>query len=55
MGASLRDSVVVVTGASSGVGRATARELTRHGARLALLARGEEGLGGARREAEAEG
>jgi NAD(P)-dependent dehydrogenase (short-subunit alcohol dehydrogenase family) len=36
--------VVVVTGASGGVGRATARELARRGDRVALLARGEAGL-----------
>jgi NAD(P)-dependent dehydrogenase (short-subunit alcohol dehydrogenase family) len=47
--------VVVVTGASAGVGRATAREFGKHGAKVALLARGEEGLEGARREVEAAG
>ena len=47
--------VVVVTGASAGVGRATAVEFGRHGARVALLARGEEGLEGAKREVEAAG
>jgi len=31
--------VVVITGASAGVGRATARKFARHGARIALLAR----------------
>lgn len=36
--------VVVVTGGSSGVGRALARRFGREGARVALLARGEEGL-----------
>src|SRR5688500_4782753 len=47
--------VVVVTGASAGVGRATVREFAREGASIALLARGEEGLEGARREVEALG
>jgi short-subunit dehydrogenase len=47
--------VVVVTGASAGVGRATAREFGKHGAKVALLARGEEGLEGARKEVEAAG
>lgn len=40
--------VVVVTGASAGVGRATARLFGRHGAHLGLLARGMEGLAGTR-------
>ena len=44
--------VVVITGASAGVGRATAREVARHGARIALLARGTDGLKAARREVE---
>jgi len=47
--------VVVITGASAGVGRATAREFGKHGAKVALLARGEEGLEGAREEIEAAG
>ncbi len=47
--------VVVVTGASAGVGRATAREFGKRGAKVALLARNEEGLEGARREVEAAG
>ena len=51
----LKDKVVVVTGASAGVGRATALEFARCGARVALLARGAEGLEGARREIEREG
>ena len=47
--------VVVITGASAGVGRATAREFGKHGGRVALLARNEEGLEGARKEVEAAG
>lgn len=47
--------VVVITGASGGVGRATAREFARHGARVALLARGPERLQGVSREVEAAG
>ena len=43
---------VVVTGASAGVGRAVAREFARHGWRVALLARGADGLEGARRDVE---
>lgn len=44
--------VVVVTGASAGIGRAIAREFAAHGWRVALLARGAEGLEGARRDVE---
>jgi NAD(P)-dependent dehydrogenase (short-subunit alcohol dehydrogenase family) len=44
--------VVVITGASAGVGRAAAREFARHGARIGLLARGTDGLEAARREVE---
>jgi short-subunit dehydrogenase len=47
--------VVVITGASGGVGRATARLFARRGARLALLARGRDGLEGAQRDVEARG
>ncbi|MET9117866.1 SDR family oxidoreductase [Streptomyces longwoodensis] len=39
--------VVVVTGASGGVGRATARAFAARGDRVALLARGREGLAAA--------
>lgn len=37
-------SVVVITGATSGVGRATAREFAKEGASVALLARGSDAL-----------
>ncbi len=47
--------VVVVTGASAGVGRATARAFAEQGACVGLLARGEEGLEGARRDVESAG
>ena len=47
--------VVVVTGASAGVGRATVRAFAREGARIGLLARGRDGLEAARREVEAAG
>ncbi|CAN5861855.1 hypothetical protein BH20GEM1_BH20GEM1_09700 [soil metagenome] len=47
--------VVVVTGASGGVGRATARAFAQRGDRVALLARGDAGLDGARRDVEARG
>lgn len=45
--AELRGRVVVVTGASGGVGRAVVRELGAKGARVALIARGTTGLGAA--------
>jgi NAD(P)-dependent dehydrogenase (short-subunit alcohol dehydrogenase family) len=51
-GKSNRPEVVVITGASAGVGRATAREFARHGAHVGLLARGLDGLEAARREVE---
>src|SRR5688572_3279640 len=47
--------VVVVTGASAGVGRATVRAFARRGAHIGLLARGRDGLEGARRDVEALG
>jgi NAD(P)-dependent dehydrogenase (short-subunit alcohol dehydrogenase family) len=50
-----RSDVVVITGASAGVGRAAARAFGQMGARVGLLARGEDGLKAARDEVEAAG
>ncbi len=50
-----RPHVVVITGASAGVGRATAIAFARRGAFIGLLARGRDGLEGARRDVEAHG
>lgn len=47
--------VVVVTGASAGVGRAVVRKLAEGGASIGLLARGADGLEGAKREVEEAG
>jgi NAD(P)-dependent dehydrogenase (short-subunit alcohol dehydrogenase family) len=52
----IRESqVVVITGASAGIGRATAVRFARKGWRVAVLARDNEGLDGARREIVAAG
>ena len=48
-------STVVVTGASAGVGRAVAIAFAQKGWNVALIARGKEGLEGARRDVEAAG
>ncbi len=47
-----QSEVVVITGASGGVGRATARRFAKEGARIALLARGRAGLEAAAREVQ---
>ena len=49
------ETVSLVTGASGGVGRATARRLGECGAKVALLARGRDGLEAAKREVESRG
>jgi short-subunit dehydrogenase len=48
----VKRETVVVTGASAGLGRAIAREFGRHGANVALIARGIDGLKAAQREIE---
>lgn len=55
MGRRSEPEVVVVTGASAGVGRAVAHAFAKRGARVGLVARGERGLEGARREVESFG
>jgi NAD(P)-dependent dehydrogenase (short-subunit alcohol dehydrogenase family) len=51
----MRHKVAVVTGASAGIGRAAAVAFGRRGWRVALVARGEEGLAGACAEVERAG
>ncbi|MBW8900189.1 MAG: SDR family oxidoreductase [Massilia sp.] len=47
-----RHEVVVITGASAGIGRAAVQQFARRGARIALIARDTERLEAARAEAE---
>jgi NAD(P)-dependent dehydrogenase (short-subunit alcohol dehydrogenase family) len=51
----VKDKVVVVTGASSGIGKATALKLAGAGAKVMLVARGEEKLVATKSEIEAAG
>jgi len=51
----LRDAVIVVTGASSGIGRETALQLAKAGARLVLAARREDPLHSLQEECEQAG
>jgi NAD(P)-dependent dehydrogenase (short-subunit alcohol dehydrogenase family) len=50
-----QQQTVVITGASGGIGRATARRFAADGARIALLARGRSGLEAAATEVEQAG
>jgi short-subunit dehydrogenase len=52
MAQSKSPEIVVITGASAGVGRAVTRAFARRGAWLGLLARGRDGLEAARAEVE---
>ncbi len=51
----LQDRVVVVTGASSGIGRATAQLLAGHGARVMLVSRTTEKLEALKQQIESQG
>ncbi len=51
----IEGSVVVITGASSGIGRATARALAERGASVVLAARSEQSLREVAEECEAAG
>ena len=51
----LRDQVIVITGASSGIGLVTARQAARAGARVVLAARNEQALANAVAGIRAEG
>jgi NAD(P)-dependent dehydrogenase (short-subunit alcohol dehydrogenase family) len=53
MSRKVRGKVVVVTGASAGVGRAAVRAFAKAGADVALIARGSDGLEATAREVEA--
>ena len=46
------EKVVVITGASAGLGRSLVREFALHGAKIGMLARGMDGLRAAQQEAE---
>src|SRR3569832_36428 len=54
-GQAVTPEVVVITGASAGVGRATARRFARDGAAIGLIARGRDGREAVRAEVEALG
>ncbi len=47
-----KNEVVVITGASAGLGRSIAKEFAKENARILLIARGRDGLEGAKRDVE---
>ena len=51
----MSEQTVVITGASSGIGRATVRRFAGPGVNIGLVARGRDGLDAARREVESAG
>ena len=51
----LEEQVIVITGGSSGIGRATALEAVERGAQVVIAARGEEALAATKHELEAAG
>ncbi len=51
----VRDKIVLITGASSGIGRATALMMGQAGAKTIIVARGEESLLETKKEIESEG
>lgn len=55
MNKSDKPRVIVVTGASAGVGRATVRAFAKEGSHIGLIARGHDGLEGAKRDVEERG
>jgi NADP-dependent 3-hydroxy acid dehydrogenase YdfG len=55
MPSAARPPVVVITGASAGVGRAVVRRFAGEGSRIGLIARGHDGLNAAAAEVEAAG
>lgn len=55
MSTNLKNKIVVITGASAGVGRATCIAFAKHGCQIALIARGNDGLEGAKNDVEKNG
>ncbi|TVZ14303.1 SDR family oxidoreductase [Maribacter sp. MAR_2009_72] len=51
----IENSVIIVTGASSGIGKATAHKLAAHGAKVVLMARSEDELNDLKSNIEEEG